>query len=194
MFNPFFHPLRQCLLNYVFEANVAPLLFSNLQICSFDITPGVSFVDVTIAEVDPSVAVLFWSGWRATLDSGFASPRAYFTSSTNVRISRGGVLAGLNTYGRFFVVELPSSQVNSIQHLDIQIDPDEAFFYYTITGINLVKSIILYCGCSCDLDIININQTFVEFHFLNSTTVRAARCGYGAGATSFSNAIVLECK
>lgn len=194
MFNPFFHPLRHSLVNYAKVANGVPTLFESLQSLSFTITESETFKDVTLTEVDLSRAVIFMGGWQTDGNTNIASPRLCFTSSTNVRATRGGLLGGLDTVGHFFVVELPASQVNSIQSVEIFIPSGSIQFDQPITPINLDKSVILHCGQSCDSSDSSFINLLTDCYFYYDDNVRAKRGGIGTGHNVTVNVIVLECK
>lgn len=195
MFNPFFHPVRQALLNYAAAANGAvPTLFDSVQTYLITIEPTDSFDDRTITEVDLSRAVIFYEGFTTNSNSNYAFPRWYFTSSTNVRTTRGGALGGLYTYVRLFIVELPASQVNSIQPVEIQIPSGEAVGDATISSVNFDKSVILHCGQSCDSTENLPSNALTHLRFVDSTTVRAERATLGEGFNVVVNGMVLECK
>ena len=195
MFNPFFHPLRQALLNYTEVANGAvPTLFDSVQTYLITIEPTDSFDDRTITEVDLSRAVIFYEGFTTNSNTNYAFPRWYFTSPTNVRTTRGSALGGLYTYVRLFIVELPASQVNSVQSVEIQVPAGDASGDATITLVDLEKSVILHCGQSCDSADNSLSDVLTHLRFLDSTTVRAERATLGVGINVVVNCMVLECK
>lgn len=171
---------------------MVPPLFDSIQSFQIEIPDTVGFVDITITEVDLSRAVIIWGGFGASSDAGTHWAGAYFVSSTTVKVIRRGSAAGNFTTVSFSVVEFSASQVKSVQSFSGTITANNTFFDVTITEVDLLKSIILYCGHKTNTIAVVLEQQTLFFTFQSSTTVRATRYGSGAGVLETFYGMVLE--
>lgn len=192
MFKPFYHPLRQCLLNDGKKLGPEiPPFFDSCNFYSGTISNGQT-QDVTIAEVVLSRSLIVFCGCRFNTNEAKLSCTAYFLNSTTVRLSRGSISTVLDTICHFFVVEISSTYVNSTQEFLADFGGGSNILDVPISEVDLSKSFILKKGFSTASIITNINYWFYALSFLNSTTVRAERSSVGAViSASFS---VLELK
>ncbi|GAI13358.1 unnamed protein product [marine sediment metagenome] len=183
MFKPFFHPLRQALLNYV-PSNVAPAsMISSVQRGQITIPADQLSADATIPSVNLSSSLLLHLFY---IDPLYATLRYLNThleliNPTTVRASRyfqDGTHS--HTVG-FSVVEFNPFFINSVQSGQIDLISGFSSETATITAVDLDKSFISHLGLCRGVDSFNTSNYFAAVELLNSTTVRATR-----GGTSFT--------
>ena len=184
MFNPFFHPLRQALLNYAPAVNGASPL---IQRGSFTIPSGQLFADHTISEVDLSLASLFWSGISGdAAESDKDMAEVYFLNSTTIRAQRSGGAAGVVCSIEFCLIVFPAAVISSIQTGHITMTNAETTQTLTISEVDLAKSIVLYNGTRINTAT-GTHGLLVRLYFDDSTTVRASRAApWGTAVTALT--------
>lgn len=189
-FNPFFKPLSHALINYA-PPGAAPDFLSSLNFYSGTITDGQT-QDVAITEVDLSRALIIFCDCRFNTNDSKLPCIAYFQSSSTVRLERGTIATGIDTVCNFFVVEISSFFLGSVNEYFGNFGGGSNNLDIPISEVDLSKSIILKKGFFTTSIITNFNYWFYTLEFLNSTTVRCSRSSVGAVvAASFT---VLEIK
>lgn len=175
MFNPFFHPLRHSLINYSPAVNGASPL---IQRGSF-IIPGMSgSADHTISEVDLSRAAIVWcgiSGDGGTSDYDLCE--VYFLNSTTVQARRTAVPATAICSIEFCIIEFPAAVIKSIQTGHINLSAAESTKTYTISEVDLTRSIVIFNGLRINTGT-STKYYLTRLYFDDSTTVRATRFSF----------------
>ena len=184
MFKPFFHPLRQALLNYAPAVNGASPL---IQSGSFTI-PGMSgTADYTISEVDLSRTAIIWCGISGDDNSSdYVLAEVFLLNSTTVRAQRTAVPATAICYVEFCLIEFPAAVIASIQTGHIAMTNAETTQTATITAVDLAKAIVIYNGTRINTST-GYMYTLIRLFLDDSTTVRASRCSpSGSTLTAFT--------
>lgn len=178
MFQPFYHPLRQALINYSF-AQVSKTFIKSLQMSVGIIADGEELADIEISSVDLS--------FTAPILLGFSSPNAdprncfcssYFLDATHLRLRRCYTPTIGPLFASFCILEFDPDFVFSLQNVSIEIPTVETVATLDISEVNLDKSVIFPCGKILFGD---QNHTIINAYveFLNSTTLQATRTASG---------------
>lgn len=176
MFNPFFHPLRQALLNYT-PVNEGPALIKSIQHYLCTIPAMQASVSQAITAVDLNYSVIVFAGHDALEnDACYFLAKFSFLDDSNILFDRNVFHLTLAITGSAFVVEFNPFAIKSIQEKAACIYDGQTQADKTINEVDLNKSILLHSGvCSNSITTLNFHLSYI--YFLNSTTVRCVRSG-----------------
>jgi len=187
MFNPFFHPLRQALVDYV--PLVGPGSIS-IQSGSFNIPALSNIFDLTIPEVNLSLTALIWSGCSAENGSPEQDmAQIFFLDSTTIRGIRHSTTSTTPVYCEYSYIIFPSSLIKSINHYQAELSWLTNYYDNDIIPVDLSKSIIAFNGTLVGADT-TTDKWLVRLTFLNDHTVRSYK-GV-SGIDSYTRFTVIE--
>lgn len=183
----FYFPVRSSLLNYAPSVNGASPL---IQRGSF-VIPGMSgSADHTISEVDLSRTAIIWCGTSG--DGGgsdYDLAEVYILNSTTVRAQRTAVPATAVLSVEFCIIEFPAAVIKSIQTGHINMSAAESTQTFTITEVDLSKSIVIFNGTRINTGT-STQYYLIRLYFDDSTTVRATR--FAATGITYTAFTVIE--
>ena len=122
MFNPFFHPLRQALLNYSEEEVPTMGIIKSFQQGSIQIPVSQNQADATINPINLDSILLLFMGIRVPVDGAIhlQLSRIQLVDATTVRAIRMMNDASTRPIVGFTVVEFEPTTINSVQSGVIQ--------------------------------------------------------------------------
>lgn len=174
MFNPFFHPLRQALLNYSPMAGDS-IPVDSIQHFDYHLSGDDFDLLIEIDEVDLRRSVVVLSGFYGY---GAAAFRIFTSTtiddSTHVLIHRCPPPGFCHSYGHGSVVQFSSGVVKSVQPVVFDMVITEFTVDVTIDEVDLNMSFVLYNGREV-FENTSLDRVLCSHFLLDSTTVRSIR-------------------
>ena len=170
MFNPFFHPLRQALLNYSPMAGDS-IPVDSIQQVNFALldTATVDIVEIEEVDLDRSIILITGHCWQGSFTRRIFT-HISFDDSTHVRAERNQGVTDHHSWVDVFVIQLASSTIKSMQYFSHLFEIDEKQYFLTIDEVDLNKSIVVCQGCYTS-GTGDIAEGSFSFPFINSTHI-----------------------
>jgi len=194
MFNPFFHPLRQALLNDGFKLGGFESALKSFEFAGGFFGNDVTFKDYAISEIDLDFAVIYELCFSSTWDNARSFTRNTFQDSTTVRATAGGDVTSYNLTPRFFVVEFDHSLIVSVQHITPVFAASSNEQFETVNEVYVPKTQIINAGFYVENDVYNVRAHNVSLSLPSSTTLSMYRSGAGVDDALYMSLFILEFK